>query len=149
MYPYYGYPQGGPSPTKEGEEHQGQWTGSYPPGDGNQMYAAHPMMGYPPYGYPMHGYGYPPPAEGQAGAEEGQQHGTMAYYYGMQQMHDMNGQPGMPYDPHMYPGGMPPQGAYPPKQDANPPGAPKDETFAAKPSNEKMAKEDDKEEQMV
>lgn len=138
MYPYYAYPQGGPSPTKEGEEQPGQWVGAYPQGDGNQMYA-HPMMGYPSYGYPM--YGYPPPAEGQVASEEGQQHGNMGYYYGMQPTHDMNGQPTMAYDPHMYHGGMPPQGSYPTRQDANPPGASKDESYAGKPDNEKGVKE--------
>lgn len=148
MYPYYAYPQGGASPTKEGEEQQGQWVGGYPQGDANQMYA-HPMMGYPPYGYAMQGYGYPPPAEGQGAIEEGQQHGNMGYFYGMQQMHDMNGQPAMSYDPQMYPGGMHPQSAYPPRQESNPPGAPKDESFAAKPNNEKGMKEEEKEEQTV
>jgi hypothetical protein len=143
MYPYYVYPQGGPSPTKEGDEQQGQWVGGYPQGDANQMYA-HPMMGYPPYGYPMQGYGYPPPAEGQGTTEEGQQPGNMGYYYGMQQMHDMNGQPAMSYDPHMYPGGMHPQGTYPPRQESNPPGAPKE------PNNAKGTKEEEgKEEHTV
>lgn len=127
MYPYYTYPQPGASPTKDGEDRgqvEGQWIGGYVHPDGSQMYASHPMMAYPPYGYaPMHGYGYPP-GDGQVVGDDGQQQGGMAYdpsmmhhYYGMQQMHDMNGNPIMTYDPQMFPAGMPPQGAYPMRQD--------------------------------
>lgn len=128
MYPYYTYPQQGASPTKDGEgQVEGQWIGGYVQPDGSQMYA-HPMMAYPPYGYaPMHGYGYPPTADGQVVGDDGQQQGGMGYdpnmmhhYYGMQQMHDMNGNPVMPYDPQMFQAGIPPQGAFPTRQDVSP-----------------------------